>query len=69
MKDTQNTDVLALLKRRGQNGVTAQDAVYALGVYRLAARIFDLRKDGHVIRTIRQPTYNGASIARYVLEV
>lgn len=51
-----------------QNGpVTALDALREAQVFRLAARISDLRDQGHDIRTETQTLPNGKRIARYVL--
>jgi hypothetical protein len=60
--------VLALLKQQGRLGVTPALALERVGTFRLAARISELRADGHVIETtiIRTPT--GKHPARYVLQ-
>lgn len=63
---TQTGAVLALLKARGPQGVTALEALDELGVMRLAARIDDLRREGWEIDTIREQ-HNGRRYARYVL--
>lgn len=42
--------VLSQLKKRRKSGITALDMV-GFGVMRLAARIEELRNQGHVIRT------------------
>ena len=55
--------VLAKLRRK-RGGVTFAD--FAKG-FRLAARVHDLRKAGHVIQTVRDEIEDGF-IARYVLE-
>lgn len=47
----QNEAVLALLRERGDGGITALEALHAVGTFRLAARIADLRAEGHDIRT------------------
>ena len=62
---TQAIQVLQLLKKKPQ-GLTSMDAWSALGVTRLAARIFELRNSGHVIRTQPERTKN-ATYARYFL--
>ena len=49
MKDTQNRTVLNWLKS-GQTLTAAQSANY-FGIYRLSARIFDLKKQGHNIKS------------------
>lgn len=66
---TSQTDlVLAMLRRRGEAGVTPLDALDGVGSFRLGARIFELRRQGHVIRNLWQTTTEGARIARYVLD-
>ena len=59
---SQNEQILALLKR---GPITALDAVQ-YGCLRLAARIHDLRMQGHVITT-EPVTVNGKQYARYYL--
>lgn len=56
--------VLSYLRRRGT--ISAQEAM-GFGVYRLAARILDLREMGYPIRTDDEP-HEGGTHARYVLE-
>jgi len=59
----QNENILALLK---QGPVTALDAIQQCMCLRLAARIHDLRMQGHVITT--EPVkINGKQYARYYL--
>lgn len=48
--------------------VTDLDALNLFRCRRLAARINDLRREGHEIRTEIEKTANGARIARYSLE-
>lgn len=62
----QNMLVLSLLKRRRAKGVTQIDAMQQ-GVWRLAARVYDLRKAGHEIETICESHGTGEH-ARYVLK-
>ena len=62
---TQRT--LAVLRNRGKDGMTALDALEWVGTARLAARIDELRKDGHVIERDMVATRNGAHVARYRL--
>lgn len=47
--DTQNTELLEYLLTYGS--ITPLEALAKLGIYRLSARIFDLRQDGHNIET------------------
>jgi len=55
----QNTEVLSLLKKRGNRGVTIED--FPRG-FRLAARIYDLTLLDHNILTVTK-----TPVARYVL--
>lgn len=48
------------------NAITAMDALGMMGVFRLAARIEELRKKGHNIVT-EEVTQNGKTYARYHL--
>ena len=56
--------------KRHENGITQREAIY-LGCYRLSARIWDMKKAGHVIATevVEVPSTDGsiARIARYRL--
>lgn len=47
--DTQNKELLEYLQDHGS--ITPLEALSKLGIYRLSARIFDLRQDGHRIET------------------
>lgn len=47
--DTQNKLVLLYMQQHGS--ITPKDAVFALGCYRLSARIHDLREMGYKIKT------------------
>lgn len=64
---TQNERVLALLRERGERGVTPMLALEVVGSMRLAARVSDLRAAGHDIRTDTAVTGTGKHVARYVL--
>lgn len=46
---TQNEAVLEYMREHGS--ITPQEAVNALGCFRLSARIYDLREQGYLIRT------------------
>ena len=46
---TQTEAVLAMLRERGSAGVTPLEALDEIGTLRLGARIWDLRKEGHLI--------------------
>lgn len=63
---TQTEAILDLLRERGPLGITPLEALEEARCFRLAARIKDLREQGHDIRTYTIPT-KGAHHARYVL--
>lgn len=65
MSDTEA--VLRLLKLRGPAGLTPLEALQSVGTFRLAARIWELRKAGHLIDQQRYTTPGGSRVARYVL--
>ncbi|MBL4940340.1 MAG: hypothetical protein JKY81_01605 [Colwellia sp.] len=50
---SQKHDVLRALKRPGMFRLTPRFALLNFGCFRLAARIFELRNDGHDILTTR----------------
>ncbi len=56
--------ILALLRRRGMAGVSPAEARLLAGCDRLAARVCELRGEGHDIRTGSE-TSHGATYARY----
>lgn len=58
----QTRDVLALLRDRGLQGVTPQDALEHVHTMRLAARISELREAGYTITSDKSKGYG-----RYVL--
>jgi hypothetical protein len=60
---SQSSQILDMLQR---GPVTAMDALNKAGCFRLAARINDLRRDGHNITT-QMITINGKNIAQYNL--
>lgn len=62
----QSADVLALLRRAGARGVTAQDAIDEIRCYRLAARVAALKAEGIEIRATLVGS-NGHRYARYTL--
>lgn len=64
---TQSEEILRQLRMRGPAGLTPLQALDDVGTMRLAARIADLRAEGHDIRTDSITTPNGRRIARYVL--
>lgn len=63
---SQKSKILFHLQNAGAIGLTPLDAVNAFGVFRLAARIYDLRLDGHNIISIPE-TVNKKTFSRYVL--
>lgn len=68
---TQNKVILKYLQSH-KRGVTSMDAFEKFHITRLSARVFDLRKMGYPIQTIREVKNDadGQTIqyARYVLE-
>lgn len=65
-KPTQNERVLAYM-REHPGGITAMEALTDIGCFRLAARIYDLRHEGHQIIEETQSTPTGKRVARYRL--
>ena len=63
----QTSAVLKLLRERPQ-GITAIDALASVGSFRLAARVWELRQAGYVIKSKLETTASGKTIDRYVLE-
>ena len=64
---TQSKRILSHLKSGKR--LTAIEALDQFGCFRLAARIADLRAEGHSISTDRVPTAGGSVIAEYRMEV
>jgi hypothetical protein len=58
--------VLELLRLR-PSGVTALDALDAVGSFRLGARIYELKAEGYEIETAWTETFSGKRIAKYRL--
>jgi hypothetical protein len=54
----QNRRLLAYLRSHNAHSVDPITAWAQLGIYRLGARIFDLRQAGHKISTERMPVTN-----------
>ena len=72
MEATQNQKELVLAYMREYGSIEPMQALRDLGVYRLASRISDLRKDGHNIRKemqsqISRITGRTVSYAKYSL--
>lgn len=57
---------LAMLRRHPE-GSTSLDAVYDIGVGRLAARVQELRAEGYVIETVWITTPSHKRVAKYRL--
>lgn len=68
-KPSQNQRLLAYLIEN--QSITPLEALRRLGIYRLSARIFDLREKGHNIKTTTQAVTlsdgEKAEVARYTL--
>jgi helix-turn-helix protein len=60
---SQNVRILAHLKKAT---LTPLEALKLYGCFRLGARVYDLKKDGHNIRS-RLVETNGKRVAQYVL--
>jgi hypothetical protein len=63
---SQTDQVLARLRLNGSRGLTPLEALNDLGVFRLGARVWDLRRDGHLIVNEWMES-GGKRYARYVL--
>lgn len=59
--------VLELLREQGVDGVTPALALSEVGTMRLAARIAELRAEGHDIVNVGHRTVTQKRVARYVL--
>jgi biotin operon repressor len=64
-RPTQVRTLLRMLREAGEDGVSAHDVVYRLGITRPAARVWNLKQLGYDIRT--GPREAG-QMARYFLE-
>lgn len=63
----QTRGVLDLLKRRGERGLSPNEAHLLLGVDRLAARVHELKAEGFDVVTTREHHHGEGTHARYVL--
>lgn len=65
---TQSERVLAYMRENGS--ITQRDAVW-IGIYRLSARVYDLRRDGYkvasTLETVQNKQGEKAVIARYTI--
>lgn len=68
-KATQNTKVLNYIREHGS--ITSMEAFTELGITRLSGRIYDLKQDGHIIKSAMEEHVNKAGektrYARYSL--
>lgn len=67
---TQTTQVLQLLRLRGEQGLTPGEALALIGTMRLASRISEAKEligADEIIVTERVKTTGGATVAKYVL--
>ena len=63
---TQAEALLAHL-RRGDEGITSLEALKLYGIGRLAARVYELKQDGHAISEELVEVANGKRVSRYRL--
>jgi len=63
----QNIKLLALLRERGEAGVTPLEGLAQVGTLRLGARVHDLKAEGFHIDTELVTMPSGARVARYRL--
>jgi hypothetical protein len=63
--ESQSAQILAYL--REGNSLTPIDALQRFGCFRLGARVWDLKRDGHDIRTELVDVGGGKRVARYYL--
>lgn len=63
---TKKQRLLNYLKNH-RRGITGQDALLKLGLYRLSGEIHQLRKEGHDIKTEMMENEKGERYARYYL--
>lgn len=65
MKKTGKQQVLEHLQQNGS--INPMEALMRYGIMRLGARIYELRDDGHNIKTRIATTINKKRYARYIL--
>ena len=65
MKQTKKAKLLHYLQTH--RGITGQDALFKLGLYRLSGEIHQLRKEGHNIKTEMMENEKGERYARYFI--
>jgi hypothetical protein len=64
---SQNDRLLHLLREVGDAGLTPLAALHEVGTLRLAARIYELRREGYDIEAREQRVSGGRRVASYVL--
>ena len=64
--ESQNKQILNYLKRGHR--MTPMDALELFGCFRLAARVYDLRQEGHNISKQIIELSNGVNVAEYYLQ-
>lgn len=64
---TQRDRILTELRRVGESGLTPDQIRDCSGSNRAAARIHELKAEGHEIEDLGFKTASGARVARYVL--
>lgn len=62
---TQNAQILDFLKQG--RSLTSLEALDRFGCFRLGARVYDLKQEGHNITSTRITTESGARVAEYRL--
>jgi len=66
---SQSDQILSYMKKNRKKGITPIEALSKFGCFRLAARIHELREDGHAIKSERyRLPIKGEYVARYVLD-
>lgn len=68
MKNRQNDRLLEYMRKRHGMGVTQQEAIDDLGIYRLAARIADLKRMGYRIEKKMRRVVNREGRQVYIAE-
>lgn len=72
MKNRQCDRLLEYMRKRKEMGITQKEAMDMLGIYRLGARIWDLKHMGYKIQTVmvkvdtREPGVS-TKVAKYIL--
>lgn len=62
--NSQNMEVLSFLKQHGS--IETIQAIFSLNIFRLAARIYDLRSMGYEIETVKKVSSTGKRYAQYI---